>query len=326
MEKRNVSIQLLRVSACLLVFLVHFGQRVELSGFLRNFSDFGAYGVKLFFLISGFLAGKTFFENPRTDVINYYKKRIIAVLPLYYFVILYFFVVENVLNYFFSGIPSDELGVGWFRYVFLLNGFLNSDTYFWGNLGMTWTIPVFMFFYLIAPWILRKVKTVFGSVAVWAVIFVLTQVLGMFYSCTMTSQLHFLFLGATIYVCVKRGCATIASVVLLLATIAATILDMKAYVYLFIFMSIIIVMTSSDTFCLPKMVHDTVNVLDKYSYTIYLVHGVIFCSVIDRLSGLGVSKFIIIAIATLGTFAATVVVGKFIEKPVQKLLKQKFLQ
>lgn len=72
-EQRNVSIQILRICACLIVFLVHFGQRVDFSGTLRSFTNFGRFGVHLFFLISGFLAGKTFWGNPNVNTIQYYK-------------------------------------------------------------------------------------------------------------------------------------------------------------------------------------------------------------------------------------------------------------
>ena len=129
-KPRNVSIQLLRVCACILVFVVHFGQRVGLSGTLRLFTDFGRFGVQLFFLISGFLAAKAICDNPEIDVKKYYLKRAIAILPLYYLVIFYYFITENILNHFVSVIPPDDLGLGWFRYLFLLNGVLNSYTSF----------------------------------------------------------------------------------------------------------------------------------------------------------------------------------------------------
>ncbi len=325
MEKRNVSIQLLRVSACFLVFFVHFGQRVGLSGILKTFTDFGAFGVQLFLLISGFLAGKTFLENPDINILTYYKKRVIAILPLYYLVILYYFITENILNHYFSVIPSDELGFGWFRYIFLLNGFLNSDTYFWSNLGITWTIPIFMFFYLIAPWILRKVKTIFSCVMIWAIVFVVTQVLERFYSCVIFTQLHIMFLGVIVYACVKKGRNLPAIGAFLVAAICAMILGNTTYVYVLIFSSILIAMASYNSISLPNWLSKIIDVLDKYSYTLYLMHGVVFCSVLDRLNALGVSKIIIAAIAIIGTFVATVIVGKFIEKPIQKFLKKRFL-
>ncbi len=325
-NKRNVSIQILRVAACVMVFVVHFGQRVGLSGIVRTFTDFGAYGVHLFLLISGFLAGKTFLCNPNADILNYYKKRIVAILPLYYIVILYYFISENILNHFVTVIPPDELGIGWFRYIFLLNGFLNSDTYFWSNLGITWTIPIFMFFYLIAPWIIRKIRTIFSSVLVWGAVFVITQVLGTFYKCVIFDKLHLMFLGVVIYACVYSKRCKFATITFLLAAICMTIIGKTSYVYVSIFACVLLVMTATDSVSLPNRIQYTINVLDKYSYTLYLMHGVVFCSLLDRLNIIGVPSIIIAIVAIIGTFVATFVVGKFIEKPIQSFLKKQFVK
>ncbi len=325
-EKRNVSIQLLRVCACAMVFIVHFGQRVGFSGTIRDFSNFGQYGVQLFLLISGFLAYKTFLEKPNINIWTYYKKRMIAILPLYYLVIVYYFITENILNNFIDVIPSDELGIGWFRYIFLLNGFLNSDTYFWSNLGITWTIPIFMFFYLIAPFILPKVKSIPSALSVWLAIFIITQILENFYTCTIFNYLHILFLGAVVYICARKKQEKVGSILLLIASLGMITLSKSEYAIIFIFSCMILILDSIQNLCLPKWLQNIINFLDKYSYTLYLMHGVVFCSVIDKLNQYGVSKILIAFLAILGTFIVTWLVGKFIEKPLQKLLKKHFIK
>lgn len=55
MSKKYQNIQILRIIACMGVFCVHFGQGLELSGVLRKITDFGSWGVILFFIISGFV-------------------------------------------------------------------------------------------------------------------------------------------------------------------------------------------------------------------------------------------------------------------------------
>lgn len=326
-EKRNVLIQLLRICACAMVFIVHFGQRLGLSGIIRDFTNFGQYGVQLFLLISGFLACKTFFGNPNTNIWEYYKKRMFAILPLYYLVILYYFVSENILsNFIEDNIPADELGLGWFRYIFILNGFFNSDTYFWSNLGITWTIPIFAFFYLIAPFILRKVKSVTSAVAAWFAVFAVTQVLDEFYTCTIFNYLHIMFLGAVIYVCAYKKHDRIAYMLFLLASLCMLTLSKTEYAIVFIFSCLILILLSFDNIRLPDRLQTVINALDSYSYTLYLMHGVVFCSLIDRLNHIGISKLLIAFIAIFGTFASTLFVGKFIEKPIQKLLKKHFIK
>ncbi len=325
-NNRNLLIQILRVSACMLVFLVHFGQRVELSGFLRNFTNFGALGVQIFFLISGYLVGKTFFNCENVDIKKYYLKRAIAILPLYYLVILYFFITENILNQFVSVIPPDELSLGWLRYVFLLNGFIEGRSYFWHNLGATWTIPVFCFFYLIAPWILRKTKTVFSVCLVWGIVFAVTQLISSVYAAPIFSNLHYLFLGVVLYVCVVKNKAKYAELVFLIVLICKFIWSIDISVYDIIFPMIILVFTTIDNITLPTKMQSILNILDKYSYTVYLMHAVVFCSLLDRLKALEVSSVIIGILAFVGTFIATFVVGKFIEKPLQDYLKKKILK
>lgn len=325
-KSRNVSIQILRVCACLMVFLTHFGQRVDFGGIPRSFADFGQYGVYLFFLISGFLAGKTFWENPSINTRRYYAKRIIATLPLYFLVILYYFITENILNIFFNVIPSDELGIGWFRYIFLLNGFLNSDTYFWSNLGITWTIPIFIFFYFLAPFTLRKINSVRSSVFVWFLVYVITGIGKHFYFCTIFGNLHILYLGVVLHACVKKGCPLISAVVFSCMTLCMIILNLKDNTYISIFSTIILVFVSINDLRLPGWLQKTIDVTDKYSYTIYLTHGVVFCSLLDRLNNYGVSKTIIAILAIAGTVLSTWIVGRYIEQPVQRWLCNKFFK
>ena len=326
MKKRFISLQILRVCACILVFCVHFGQRVNFHGVIRDFTDFGKYGVQLFFLISGFLVGNTFFDNPSINIKNYYVKRMVAILPLYYLVILYYFISENILNQYFSVIPSDHLGIGWLRYVFLLNGFLNSDTYFWSNLGITWTIPIFMFFYLIAPWMLRKAKTISSVSAIWLFVYAISKICEYAYSCTITNNLHILFLGVVIYACANKKCHLEAIAIFSLLAIFLGILGNQSMVYISLFSCIILALTALENIKLSEWLQRIIDTLDKYSYTLYLMHGVVFCSLLDRLNALGVSKASIGIIAIVGTFFATWVVGKFIEQPIQRYLRKRFVQ
>lgn len=154
-ESKSVDrgIQLLRILACLAVFICHFGQRLHFDKWstnLYNFTQLGRYGVELFFVISGYLVCYSLSKN--SSVLQFYKKRAIRILPLYYFCILYYFITETFI---FRDVPTDPSGLGWLRYLFCLNGIVPSDGYFWSNIGITWTIPVFVLFYLIAPFLIN---------------------------------------------------------------------------------------------------------------------------------------------------------------------------
>ena len=120
---RVIGISICRVAACLLVFVVHAGQYMNLGGIARRITDFGQFGVHLFFIISGYLAIMSLASGRVTSILNYYKKRCLRLLPLYYLIILIFLIVDEFL---LKSVPPDELGLGWFRYIFLLNGFVGG--------------------------------------------------------------------------------------------------------------------------------------------------------------------------------------------------------
>lgn len=322
---RNVSLQLLRAAACILVFIVHFGQRLKVDGLLLEATSFGAYGVQLFFLISGFLAAKTFSEHPDISLKEYYVKRAIAILPLYYLIMLYYFVSMNV--FYHASIPADELGLGWLRYLFLLNGFLTSETNFWGNLGITWSIPVFAVFYLIAPFVLKRIKGIWSALFTWVGLFGITAILRRFYDCDLTAKLHYLFLGVLVYFCIQKKAVPLAAAAFQVVMIGAVILGAKAIAYTFAFATMLTVLIPiGDTLTLPTPLQKLVNVLDKYSYTIYLVHGVVFCGIIDRVPAINSSRILVTVVAVFGTIVLTWLVGKYLEKPLQKWLTKKFVK
>lgn len=52
----NDSIRIWRILSCVGVLVVHLGWKMRLEGNVRAFTDFGQYGVYLFFIISGYLA------------------------------------------------------------------------------------------------------------------------------------------------------------------------------------------------------------------------------------------------------------------------------
>ena len=61
------------------------------------------------------------------------------------------------------------------------------------------------------------------------------------------------------------------------------------------------------------------DVLDEHSYTLYLVHGIVFCGIIDKFE---VGLVLRVLIAVVGTAFLTWIVHKLYEKPVQSLLRK----
>lgn len=321
---KKINVQILRVFACLGVFLVHFGQRMSLTGTVRTITEFGKYGVELFIILSGYLAFLSLNKkNSGGGIIDYYKKRSIRLLPLYFIIILYYLLTELFI---WKSIPTDELKLNWFRYIFLLNGFVGSETYFWGNLGITWTIPLFAFFYLIAPFLNKIIKNVWQTLILFAIAYLLGAIsiryLQIGANRTLSWFNNFIYLkyfclGIIIYF-IEKGNYNIQGIALFaIVCIPFAVFELVEMQYAIIFCIIFIASNMLDFSKMPKKVSKIINLLDEYSYTLYLGHGIVFCGIIDKVN---MPKYLVACVAVFGTIIITFVLRKLIEKPAQKLL------
>lgn len=155
--KKYDNIQILRVLSCVGVFITHLAPRMGAAGFLASAANFGASGVYLFFLISGFLACRSRELMPGNGwrgVLAYYCRRFFRILPLYYAVILYNMALHCLI---LKDVPADPAGLYWLRYFLLTNAVIPGPDNFWSNLSATWTISLFCFFYLCAPLFVRLI-------------------------------------------------------------------------------------------------------------------------------------------------------------------------
>lgn len=302
--------------ACLMVFTVHFSQRMHFEGIAAILAGGGKYGVYLFFIISGFLIANSCENYGRQHTGNYIVNRMIKILPLYYCVIAYYFVVHIFI---LRDIPEDPAGLGWLRYLFILNGIVpNTGTYFWDNLGITWTIPYFVWAYLCLPLVLKVVKNYFSSVAA-----LFVTLIGMRYLYRLGGYFDILYNavyfieGVVIFYCFKerKQLVTVIGVVLLAVFYAMEGAEPKM-LWAYAFMLLII---ATEKMHSEKMwVKKVLELSDRYSYTMYLAHGVIFIHLLDRYSFRMLRPWV----AILGTAVLTVFAHDFVEAPIQEWLAQ----
>jgi peptidoglycan/LPS O-acetylase OafA/YrhL len=103
------NIDILRGIAILSVIIVHCSLNTGIStNYLSRFAGFGAFGVDLFFVISGFLITGILLKtkNDKDYFKNFYIRRILRIFPLYYgflivfiFIIPYLFPMSKFYNY-----------------------------------------------------------------------------------------------------------------------------------------------------------------------------------------------------------------------------------
>jgi peptidoglycan/LPS O-acetylase OafA/YrhL len=175
MQRRLPQLDGVRGIAILLVMLVNTSDKypaLHLDHFVGN----GWMGVDLFFVLSGFLITGILLDTKESPDYfkNFYARRALRILPLYYSILLLVFVVIPLLR------PSDaqtifERSSPWWAYpVFLQNFLLAVPTLAAGPLGTTWSLAIEEQFYLVWPLIvrycshrqLRRIATVMILVAI----------------------------------------------------------------------------------------------------------------------------------------------------------------
>lgn len=157
--EKNSVLDALRVIAILGIVGVHVGVYYPISfngvvsnGLFSVISKWGASGVQIFFVLSGYLAIYTYKNN---GAINYYINRVIRIIPSYYLVL----VISILFRYLIGYTDVDVMKVGWGRYFLGINMLLPSFNYdMWNNIYGFWTMGTFMCFYLIVPLIYKYVK------------------------------------------------------------------------------------------------------------------------------------------------------------------------
>ena len=275
-------LHVLRAFACLWVIAVHWEQRIELPGVLHKLCAAGSSGVNIFFVLSGFLA----FPSLERELarhpdgrgnISWLWKRAVRLLPLYYIIILFHFVFFTVIG----EVPADETGLGWFRYLFLINYCVPSGEAFWTNIGAVWTISIFAVYYLITPLYHKLIKNYRMAWIGMAVLYVFARGLGHYTDWFRLLQyLYYYAVGVIAYMAIKekRGHQMIAVLSALLLLLL--VMESQGGLRLALLVAIFIVATSDQT--LPKgILRRLIETLSEYSYSVYLVHAAVF-SVMDR--------------------------------------------
>lgn len=318
-SNRDFSLDLLRALACIMVLGVHFVQHFPIPGAIGAFFEKGSTGVGFFFILSGYLAycslEKEFSRNSKfSDVlITFYIKRAVHVLPLYYFVILVYFVIFSYLG----TIPVDNSRLYWIRYIFLINRWIPSTDEFWINLGATWSISVFVLFYLLVPFIYCVVKNslvaaICVALSYGALKFSGTNPIPIMY-------MFFFFLGILVYLSEKeRTIAWIISAECLLFLFcvltnngSALLAPVIASLYLLVTREIKLVPRKES------IVNTAVTFISTVSYSIYLGHAMVF-TIMDAV-GIKIG-LVYLLVFIISTVVVTILFYFIIEKRFKELL------
>jgi peptidoglycan/LPS O-acetylase OafA/YrhL len=131
--------------AVLLVLLAHSTVAFPYIPFFRWVDSYGSLGVQLFFVLSGFLITKILLESKSSSNFfrNFYMRRALRIYPLYYALLAFVM---------FSGVVHQH-GVRWWPYAL----YLSNLTYAHGTqpapLGPVWSLAVEEQFYIVWPFL-----------------------------------------------------------------------------------------------------------------------------------------------------------------------------
>lgn len=321
MKKQNI--QCLRILGCFAVLGVHLSQQVTWNNAMMSYAGYGSKGVYLFFLISGYVTFLSVDKIEHMDCIQYYKGRMVRILPLYYTVILYWFIVHQFIV---QDTPGNSY-FKWFRYIFMVNSTLPEDDSFWINLGTTWTMSSFALFYLLIPLIKKYVKCFRQSLILWSLLFIFSRVMTEY--CGFDEELsifclHYFVFGIAAYYAVREGRKKTNSYILLCEIVSLFLLmrgglwDNTFWLTIFG----IILITTMDFTVQNNILRKVIDVLDAYTFDIYLIHPIFIgrnfipVSVLDENWGKVIS-------CAIGTAVVSILVHNLIEKPIQKRFSAK---
>ncbi|PIF43426.1 peptidoglycan/LPS O-acetylase OafA/YrhL [Chryseobacterium sp. 52] len=171
------NLQILRGISALLVCCFHFSQYINFEGFPLGDILFrrGSIGVSIFFVISGFIMAfttlkKDFSINTSKEIILFYKRRVIRIVPLYFLLSGAWMVIGGSFMLYFQG-------EGFQRFIHSVFFLPQKNTF--PVLYLGWSLNYEMFFYLIfGISLLFKTKRYVFIIA----FFILTYIAGLFYS------------------------------------------------------------------------------------------------------------------------------------------------
>lgn len=332
-------LDILRVFAALCVFTIHFlsYRNVPVPQFVFDFFTHCAYGVCIFFVISGFLIMQSLERSESTA--QFYKKRAARIIPGYYFIIIFGIIVWDII---LGQMPKDSLlHLGWARYFLFLNTLVPSNEYyFWNDLWGLWTMSCFALFYLIVPIIGKKVKSYKQSVVLLLGTFVFAYIMKLIIE-TVTSKIgipsgeifagdsayfnmpSFVF-GVVLWYAVREN--KISSYLKIVTVLLTAILLCKSDSYNRLIWSLItcILIIAFKDFKYSenfKWIGKAFKMLGGYSFTFYLVHYPIMELVIyysDHVKYVGFTPFLFITV--LGSALMAFLVNTFVEKPMAHLI------
>ncbi|WP_337023540.1 MULTISPECIES: acyltransferase family protein [unclassified Pantoea] len=166
------SVHALRGFAALSVMFFHFRWNINAksSGLGDSLFGWGATGVDLFFLISGFVIVLTLKTTPATlsGTVHFLKRRLFRILPAYYIILIITFLLSGAMSTFhYADKTQNLISALTFQPIYPEHGpFYVDDS---GMYGIRWTLNYELYFYLAVGLLLGLPRRAL-AIAIWFVL------------------------------------------------------------------------------------------------------------------------------------------------------------
>jgi exopolysaccharide production protein ExoZ len=347
-ENRSIEgLQYLRGIAALMVVFFHAG---SYFGPVPEWSQIGARGVDIFFVISGFIIAYATRHMPANTTavkasLEFLSKRIVRVVPLYWIALLWtsrdywwgWFASSHSLGQLYLNQPEDLIALlKDFVFVPHLSIDENEQGEIFPVLIQGWTLNFEMFFYLLFSCALLsgKNRLVTSSVVLVTLVVIgqltkFTTVIPLFY--TSSSLIEFVFGLVVFELYVRRPNMPVNRKLLVVFGVLGFVLlnsgSMVNNKFIMGAAASIIVWVFIYAFAGRKF--RVLQVLGDASYSIYLFHAAVFVEVRDVMKGVALSAneyvnaVLIIVGQVLIAAAAGIVIYYIMERPLLRILRQK---
>ncbi len=317
-KERNYNLDIVRIIAIIFVVLVHVD---NYYGSWQNFAEWGANGVSLFFILSGYLGAISY--NNKLIPVSYYRKRLLRIIPTYYIALLINYVFDVGCDLIFNGSSLQKTfgyygigGIRYLRYFVFANTIIPSEQpQWWNNRYALWTMPAFALFYLMVPLIYRFIRrTEIGLVISLGLLAIVSYASNWVATWPVDNidtvafqnpffQVPTFLLGHVIYLAIKEKKQMLVATVMV---IIAFVTGMKWNTYELLFVLFIMIAAELPNIITGSRMKKYIGNLSDSSYTIYLIHLVLVSAyniLASKLLGndLTYFKFALVFTVTIGT-------------------------
>lgn len=310
-----------------MVLSVHIkGKLIGCPQLIINIMSLGAYGVALYFIISGYLGYNSVYKSK--SIKQYLIKKAFHILPVYYFsLILTIFYNCLVLNQPFS--------IQWIKYIFFLNMLIPRNNFqWWNSVNFYCTMTSFVLFYIFSPIIFRIIinrKRAFILSILSVVItpfikmllinsFPWADKIDLFVDWNFFSLFYCFALGIYTFFTCKEKCYIKSYVELAIIIISGLIIGNRSGFFIFgVLFSYFIIFLEQIRFKIRRTLNiKIIKWISSVSYSTYLSHYFLL-EAFDRLAIKNINWIIIYMAFIATSLGAGYLVKLMVEKPFNKI-------